>query len=571
MLLNEFDYVEGGAAVDLFRTNYLLLSQNGAQPIDYPYSFIAPSNTGIPSGFDLDNDGTVGGANDAFGFGDFPGQYGMVVLSRYPIVEDQVRTFQNLLWASVPGARLPDDPATAEPADWYSADELAVLRLSSKSHWDVPIDVDGRIVHVLAAHPTPPMFDGPEDRNGMRNADEIGFWADYVAGVDSSWIIDDAGVSGGLTADAEFVILGDLNSDPLDGDSLAGRRSTRCSPSTASRTRNRPATGRSRPRSPSGGSTTRNAATRRSTPLTSPTTPPATCASTTSCRRTASRSSTPACSGLPPATIWRAWSRRAAGQLRPPTGVGRPRLTVDEPRPLDPESRRQPNDLGVDGLDIETLDTQVQDRNPGDPEADSIVGRAAGRVHLDEVVTRGRQLQRRLRLIDGEAEPSGENTENTALSAAASICTAIVWPAPRRTKASVVPEPTESRTEAVLVPAANSMRRIDAGIVTFIEYVGEESPRPPPMTIVWSPAGGAGRSRLPGRLAAGPVRGEHPEAGAGAGRADLDRHPLSSGGAQDVAIALTLAERALHRRVVRSRGELDALHGRAGGRDARSS
>ncbi len=221
-MLQEFDYVEGGAAVDLFRTNYLLLSHNGAQPIDYPYFFVAPSNTGVPSGFDLDNDGTVGGANDALGFGEFPGQFGMVVLSRFPIVEDQVRTFQNLLWASVPGARLPDDPATAEPADWYSPDELAVLPLSSKSHWDVPIDVDGRIVHVLAAHPTPPVFDGPEDRNGMRNADEIGFWADYVAGLDSTWIVDDAGGTGGLAADAEFVIVGDLNSDPLDGDSLAG-------------------------------------------------------------------------------------------------------------------------------------------------------------------------------------------------------------------------------------------------------------------------------------------------------------------------------------------------------------
>jgi hypothetical protein len=146
----------------------------------------------------------------------------MVLLSRFPIVEDQVRTFQNVLWAAVPGARLPDDPATPEPADWYSPDELAVLRLSSKSHWDVPIDIDGRTVHVLASHPTPPVFDGPEDRNGMRNADEIGFWADYVAGVDSNWIIDDAGVSGGLTPDAEFVIVGDLNSDPLDGDSISG-------------------------------------------------------------------------------------------------------------------------------------------------------------------------------------------------------------------------------------------------------------------------------------------------------------------------------------------------------------
>ena len=86
----------------------------------------------------------------------------------------------------MPGARLPDDPATPEPADWYSPEELTVVRLSSKSHWDVPIDVGGGIVHVLASHPTPPVFDGPEDRNGLRNADEIRFWADYIASDDTA-------------------------------------------------------------------------------------------------------------------------------------------------------------------------------------------------------------------------------------------------------------------------------------------------------------------------------------------------------------------------------------------------
>jgi hypothetical protein len=63
---------------------------------------------------------------------------------------------------------------------------------------DVPIDFDGRIIHLLASHPTPPMFDGPEDRNGMRNADESGSGTDYVAGTDTSWIVDDAAVTGGL-------------------------------------------------------------------------------------------------------------------------------------------------------------------------------------------------------------------------------------------------------------------------------------------------------------------------------------------------------------------------------------
>lgn len=221
VLLNEFDFVEGGVAADLFRDNYLEVSQGGADPVEYPYAFVAPSNTGIPSGFDLNNNGVVGGPDDAFGFGFFAGQFGMAVLSKYPIVEDDVRTFQHFLWNDMPGALLPDDPATPEPADWYSAEELDVFRLSSKSHWDVPVEIGSRTVHVLASHPTPPVFDGPEDRNGLRNHDEIRFWADYVTpGTASRYISDDAGTSGGLKPGESFVILGDQNADPLDGDSV---------------------------------------------------------------------------------------------------------------------------------------------------------------------------------------------------------------------------------------------------------------------------------------------------------------------------------------------------------------
>jgi len=133
-----------------------------------------------------------------------------------------VRTFQRFLWKDMPGALLPDDPNTAAPADWYSATELNVFRLSSKSHWDVPVDVNGRTVHVLVSHPTPPTFDGAEDRNGRRNHDEIRFWADYVTpGTASRYIYDDAGATGGLKPGSSFVILGDQNADPLDGDSVA--------------------------------------------------------------------------------------------------------------------------------------------------------------------------------------------------------------------------------------------------------------------------------------------------------------------------------------------------------------
>jgi 3-phytase len=223
LLINEFDFDPDGTAARLFQQNYLSVPHNGAAAIEYPYRFVAPSNTGIPSGLDLNNDGSVGGPDDAFGFGFFPGQFGMAVYSMHPIVLEDVRTFQTFLWADMPGALLPDDPATAEPADWFSAEELAAVRLSSKSHWDLPLDIDGRIVHFLVSHPTPPVFDGPEDRNGRRNHDEIRFWADYVTpGQTSAYIYDDAGGRGGLTPGARFVIAGDQNADPLDGDSVPG-------------------------------------------------------------------------------------------------------------------------------------------------------------------------------------------------------------------------------------------------------------------------------------------------------------------------------------------------------------
>jgi hypothetical protein len=219
LLINEFDFVPGGEAVRLFQRNYLSVSQNGAQPISFPYSFVAPSNTGIHSGKDLNNAGgivstpdTPGYGDDAFGFGDYPGQFGMAVYSRMPIDYGRVRTFQHFRWQDMPGNLIPQP--------FYSPDEVEILRLSSKSHWDVPIEVSrSRTVHFLVSHPTPPVFDGGEDRNGRRNFDEIRFWADYISG--ARYIYDDEGRRGGLGG-KRFVIAGDQNSDPLDGDSVPG-------------------------------------------------------------------------------------------------------------------------------------------------------------------------------------------------------------------------------------------------------------------------------------------------------------------------------------------------------------
>jgi hypothetical protein len=227
LLINEFDFDDQGPggsslAARLFQDNYLSVPHGDAAPILYPYRFTAPSNTGIPSGFDLNNNGLVGGPDDAFGFGFFPGQFGMAVYSMYPIDVAAVRTFQLFLWKDMPGALLPDDPATPAPADWYSPAELEVFRLSSKSHWDIPILIGRKTVHFLVSHPTPPVFDGPEDRNGTRNHDEIRFWADYVLPSRSGYIVDDEGNRGGLQPGSLFVIAGDQNSDPFDGDSIPG-------------------------------------------------------------------------------------------------------------------------------------------------------------------------------------------------------------------------------------------------------------------------------------------------------------------------------------------------------------
>lgn len=226
VLLNEFDFDATGRAADLFQRRYLEVAQpGGGAPLAYAYRFLAPVNTGVPSGLDLDRNGVIGGegrdaGNDAWGFGLHPGQYGMLLLSRYPIDARTARTFQHLRWSALPGARRPIDPATGAP--WYPEATWSQLRLSSKSHWDVPVRTPLGRIHVLAAHPTPPVFDGPERRNRARNADEIRLWAEYLTPGAKPWLRDDQGRMGGLPEGESFVILGDYNADPVDGDGEPG-------------------------------------------------------------------------------------------------------------------------------------------------------------------------------------------------------------------------------------------------------------------------------------------------------------------------------------------------------------
>ena len=208
-----------------FSSAYLTTPGEAGGAIDFPYFFAAPCNTGIASGHDLNGDGRVAGpgdeggreyGEDCFGFGTYPGQYSMALLSRFPIDVGGVRTFRELLWKDLPGHHM--------PPGHYPPEAVDELRLSSKSHWDVPLEIGDRVLHLWISHPTPAVFDGEEDRNGRRNFDEIALWVRYLENEPA--LYDDQGGRGGYALDEPFLIAGDLNSDPRSSEAYYdGRQS----------------------------------------------------------------------------------------------------------------------------------------------------------------------------------------------------------------------------------------------------------------------------------------------------------------------------------------------------------
>lgn len=168
----------------------------------YPHIFALRPNSGVPSGADIDGDGRLGEPEDRQGFGFFSGQGGMAILSRYPFESGDVRDFSALLWKDLPAAMLPE----IDGRPFMPAETLDVLRLASVAHWVVPVRVGGDILSLLAFHASPPVFDGPEDRNGRRNHDQLRFWTHYLNG------------AFGPPPGERFILIGDANLDPVDGD-----------------------------------------------------------------------------------------------------------------------------------------------------------------------------------------------------------------------------------------------------------------------------------------------------------------------------------------------------------------
>ncbi|MFG6559300.1 endonuclease/exonuclease/phosphatase family protein [Sulfitobacter sp. 1A15299] len=168
----------------------------------YPHRFAAPPNAGRQSGVDLDGDGRLGTPRYAQGYGRFFGQGAMAILSRHPIQEAELQDFSTLLWRDLPDTLYP----MINGAPFAGAEAHATQRLSSNGHWSLPIQTPEGPVTLLTYHATPPVFDGPEDRNGRRNHDETTFWRHHLAG------------KIGTPPAPPFVLLGDANLDPQRGD-----------------------------------------------------------------------------------------------------------------------------------------------------------------------------------------------------------------------------------------------------------------------------------------------------------------------------------------------------------------
>jgi hypothetical protein len=219
----------------------------GGLDAPYPHRFAAPPNTGRPTGVDLDGDGRTWRARDAHGYGLFSGDGGMAILSRVPI--GAVRDFSDLPWMA-----LPESAAGAVTPP----EALEALRLHSVAAWDVELLTPAGAIHILASHASPPVFDGPEDRNGLRNRDELRFWSLYLGG----WSPD-----GPALRRRPVRGDGDVQRRSRNGERGGARGCGRCSTTPSCKTPNRCA-GRARPPRRTGPRTGRAA-----------------CGSTTSCRR----------------------------------------------------------------------------------------------------------------------------------------------------------------------------------------------------------------------------------------------------------------------------------------------
>lgn len=183
ILLMDVDWDQGSLGLDALAERLADLGQS------YPYRLSLRPNSGIPSGVDLDGDGTTHEARDALGYGWFTGDSGLVVLSRYPL--GRTRDLSDMRWSD-----------RSEAAQLLPPEARQIVPLATTAQWVVPVMLGATEITLITLSAGTPVFDGPEDRNGLRNRDELALVSE-------------------LARDADLpLVMGRANQDPERGEGV---------------------------------------------------------------------------------------------------------------------------------------------------------------------------------------------------------------------------------------------------------------------------------------------------------------------------------------------------------------
>ncbi|WP_085306594.1 endonuclease/exonuclease/phosphatase family protein [Planktotalea arctica] len=166
--------------------------------LGFDHAFALPPNSMVPTSLDLDGDGRKG---DRQSWVRYAGEGAMLLLSQHPV---RLRFHMNdLLWKDAPNAQMPMR-ASDEPFPSIAAHEA--LKLVSIGLWVVDVMPEGGApLTLLVFQNQTPVFDGPEDMNGLRNRAQLGL---VRAVMESVY---------GTFPTKRFAVMGNANLDPARG------------------------------------------------------------------------------------------------------------------------------------------------------------------------------------------------------------------------------------------------------------------------------------------------------------------------------------------------------------------
>lgn len=197
VVLTNMDAEQG--AVDTFKDQYLNNVADNRLDVNYPYSYLAVGSKGMQSGADLNSDGVIGSAEDAWGQGAFEEQGSVVVLSKYPVDEAKITAVSKLKWQDVENGQ--------QNHTGLSGVLAASIPVMNTGLWDIPIEFRGQQVHVVATQTEPEGEN--EDFSQARHNDELKVISDYIAGKD--YVLTDNGRPAAGVGDEKFVVAGALD------------------------------------------------------------------------------------------------------------------------------------------------------------------------------------------------------------------------------------------------------------------------------------------------------------------------------------------------------------------------